>query len=70
MFQHCLAEQILDLTIYTAQFILSPPLQTAPQFLIDAQEKSLPFTHVCFSRVQSSRVDDGMHFTFSTQNDH
>jgi hypothetical protein len=70
MFQNSLAEQVLDLAIYAPQFILSPPLQTDPQFFIDAQEKSLPFTHVSSSRVQSSRVDHRMHFTVSTENNH
>jgi hypothetical protein len=69
-FLDSLAEEVFDLTVDTAQFVLRPGLHFGPERRIDAQKKGFSFHQPCRLVVQRAGVYHGMNLGFTAEHDH
>src|SRR5438445_6345570 len=65
-----LAEEIFNLTVDAAQFVLRPGFELRPERRIDAQKKGFSFHHPYRSVVQLAGVDHRMHLGFPAEDNH
>ena len=64
-FEDGLLEEVLDLAVDAAQFVLRPGFQLAPERRIDPQQKVFAFSHSRRLRVKRAGIKYRMHLGFA-----
>ncbi len=68
--EHCLFEQVFDLAVDAAEFVLRPGLQIGPESGINPQQERFAGGHASGLRVEGAGVDHRMHLSLAAEHHH